>query len=412
VQPRITQTMNEGLTREFSPEEVNDALGQMVPLKAPGSDGFGVCFFTHNWETIGDAVRGAVLDFLNRGIFDPGINETHIALIPKVSPAILVHDFRPISLCNMSYKLISKVLANRLKLVLPLIISKHQSAFVLRRLISDNILVTYEALHTMATKMRGKKGYMAIKVDMSKAYDRVELSFLEGMMRRLGFAEKWISLVMKCVTTVSYSILVNGVPSETLTPSRGIRQGDSLSPYLFLLCPKCLSSLIVNAELEGRISGVPIAVNGFRLTHLFFANDNLLFCRANFLEWGQMLNLLHRYEGASGQKLNTAKTSIFFSKNTSMAFQEHIGNAVGSTAISGYEKYLCLPAVIGRAKNADFANILGRVQARLEGWKERMLFPAGKEILIKAVVQLIPTYSMSVFLLPKALCKKIEFHEQ
>lgn len=104
-------------------------------------------------------------------------------------------------------------------------------------------------------------------------------------MRRLGFAEPWITLVMKCVTTVTYSILVNGVPAETIIPSRGIQQGDPLSPYLFLLCAECLSSLITNAEMNGRISRVLVTVNGIRLSHLFFADDSLLFCKANFLKW-------------------------------------------------------------------------------------------------------------------------------
>jgi hypothetical protein len=133
--------------------------------------------------------------------------------------------------------------------------------------------------------MKGKKGYMAIKLDMSKAYDRVDWGFLEAIMRRMGFAEKWVTLIMTCVTTVSYSIRVNGVPSDTITPTRGIRQGDPLSLSLFLLCAECLSSLLSSAEQEGSISAISIAANGFWLSYLFFANDNLLFFRANFQEW-------------------------------------------------------------------------------------------------------------------------------
>lgn len=135
-------------------------------------------------------------------------------------------------------------------------------------------------------------------------------------MKQLGFAEEWITLVMVCVTTMSYSILVNGVPFKTIIPTRRIRQGDPLSPYLFLLCAECLSFLLANGEQEGKISGIPIAANSFRLSHLFFVDDSLLFCRANFHEWGLMLGLLMRYELASGQKLNIANTSIFFSNNT------------------------------------------------------------------------------------------------
>jgi hypothetical protein len=126
---------------------------------------------------------------LNKGTFDPSFNSTFIVLIPKVQDSVFVGDFRPISLRNVLCKLVAKVLANRLKKVLPTLISPNQSAFVPGKLITKNIIVAYEALHTMNTRMRGKKGYMAVKLDMSKAYDRVEWAFLEKMLRKMGFAE-------------------------------------------------------------------------------------------------------------------------------------------------------------------------------------------------------------------------------
>jgi hypothetical protein len=399
--------MNDVLSRTFVEEEVDMALAQMHPLKAPGPDRFGVCFFQKHWPIVGKGVKQAVLNFLNKGIFDPSINLTHIALIPKISNAASVVDFRPISLCNVSYKIIAKVLANRLKGVLSSIISKHQSAFVPGRLISDNIVVAYEALHTMNSRMKGKKGYMAIKLDMSKAYDRVEWSFLEAMMRGLGFTETWISLIMRCVTSVSYSILINGSPFGTISPTRGIRQGDPLSPYLFLLCAEGLSSLIQKAHEDGTISGVPIAAKGFKLSHLFFADDSLLFCRSNFNEWNAVLQVLKQYELASGQKLNSGKTAIFYSKNTGNEFRDFINSSMGIAETVSYEKYLGLPTFVGRSKIRTFAGIRNRVRKRLDGWKEKLLSQAGKEVLIKAVVQSIPTYSMSVFALPKTLCASL-----
>jgi hypothetical protein len=168
------------------------------------------------------------------------------------------------------YKIISKVLANRLKEILPKIISATQSAFIPGRLITDNILAAYETLHMMHSRMYGKNGYMAVKLDMSKAYDRVEWHFLEAVMVAMGFAKEWAKLIMMCVRTANYSVLVNGIPVGKIWPTRGIRQGDPISPYLFLLCAEALSSQLSRADEKGELTGVPTSKLGPRLNHLFF----------------------------------------------------------------------------------------------------------------------------------------------
>ena len=157
-------------------------------------------------------------------------------LILKVQSPEKVTDLRPISLCNVVYKLHSKVLANSLKLILPDIISPTQSALVPGRLISDNILIAYELTHFMLNKRTGRRGWAAIKLDMSKANHCVEWNFLAAMMNKMGFCENWIQLVMKCVTTVKYQIKVNGSLSNVFEPERELRHGDPMSPYLFLIC--------------------------------------------------------------------------------------------------------------------------------------------------------------------------------
>jgi hypothetical protein len=185
-----------------------------------------------------------VLDFMNSDRFDSVLNTNNIALIPKVKNPLRLTKYRPISLCYVLYKIIAKVLANRLKKVLPFIISHNQSAFVLRRLITNNVLVAFEALHTMDGRMSGKNGFMALKLDMSKSYDRIEWDYLEAIMKKLGFAKKWIKLLMMCVRTVSYSVLVNGQPYGPILPTQGIRQRDPLSLYLFIICVEGLSPFL------------------------------------------------------------------------------------------------------------------------------------------------------------------------
>lgn len=220
---RVNEAMNLELTKELTFEEISLAISNMASLKSPGPDGFPVCFYVENWDTVGVEVCRVVSNFFTTGHLDEAINFTHIALIPKRQHPTSVIEFRPISLCNVLYKIIAKTLANRLKKVVPHIISLNQSAFVPGRLISDYVLAAYETLHSMHMRMWGKVGYVALKLDMSKAYDKVEWVFLEEVMKKMEFDGKWIRLIMSCISTVRYSILINGVPKGCIRLTRGIR---------------------------------------------------------------------------------------------------------------------------------------------------------------------------------------------
>ena len=175
----------------------------MYPLKSPGPDGMPPLFYQHFWPKIGGVITSSVLAFLNSGIIPPNFNHTHNFLVPKCKEPKTVTDYRPISICNVVYKIASKAITNRLKKVLPSIISDTQSAFVHDRLITDNVLVAYEMMHHISQKKSGRVGDLALKLDMSMAYDRVEWIWLEKIMQKLGFHTKWCALIMKCVTTVS-----------------------------------------------------------------------------------------------------------------------------------------------------------------------------------------------------------------
>ena len=169
-------------------------------------------------------------------------------------------------------------------------------------------------MHSIKMKKKGKKGLMAVKLDMSKAYDRVKWKYLEGVMKRMGFQEKWIQLSMMCVKTVSYSVLINGEPKGRIIPTRGLRQGDPISPYLFLLCMERLSALLQKEVRMGRIMGVPVCKGAPKISHLFFTDDSIIFCRATLEEANRVSQVLKDYERESGQKLNKEKHLSFLVK--------------------------------------------------------------------------------------------------
>ena len=333
----------------------------MAPLKASGPDGMPSLFFQHFWGVVDADFTNSVLSWLNSGTIPHPLNHIFITLFPKIKNLESVSDYRPISLCNVLYKKFSKVFANRLKKILPSIISKHQSTFTKNRLITDNILVAYESLHYMNNIRTRKTGYMAVKLDMSKAYDWVELVYLDNVMRKMGFREKWIGLIMVCIKMVTYSILVNGEPQGLIQPTKGIRQRDPLSPFLFLLCTEGLHELIQKSARMGELKGLSISRNGPQLTHLLFADDSLLFCRATIEECRKIMEILEIYEEGSGQKVNKNKTAIFFSKSTPEGTKDEIKEALSLQEIVHYDKYLGLPSLVGGKKRESFNFIKQKV---------------------------------------------------
>lgn len=243
-----------------------------------------------------------IRDFFVSGQLQRRFNETHVRLIPKIKSPKTVMDYRPIALCSTHYKVIAKILCKRLKPVLPTLVSPHQSAA--GRSISDNVLITHEILHYLRTSSAKKHCSMTVKTDMSKAYDRLEWSFLRDVMTRFGFHPTWVHWIMECVSSVSYSYLINGSAKGCVKPSRGIRQGDSLSPYLFILCSEVLSGLCVKAQEQGMLQGIKVARNSPSLNHLLFADDTMFFCKSKPVSCRELVNILEKYEIASGQSIN------------------------------------------------------------------------------------------------------------
>ena len=202
---------------------------------------------------------------------------------------------------------------------------------------------------------------MAIKLDMSKAYNWVEWEYLEDIMRKMGFCERWISLVMMCVTTVSYKVLINGKPRGKITPMRGLRQGDPISPYLFLLCAEGLSTLIRKKESMGQLKGVGVSKQAPLVLYIFFADDSIIFCRATMEECKQVAKVLDTYEKESRQKINKDKTSLLFSKNTRANIQNGVKDTFSAQILQQHKKYLGLPSMVGRGKKKAFHRIKDQV---------------------------------------------------
>lgn len=207
--------------------------------------------------------------FQNKSSWRP-LNTTNVVLIPKVDNAESVGQFRPIGLCNFAHKIVSKILANRMKLLMARIISEHQRALVVGRLIQDNIMIAHEAFHYLKNKRKGKRVEIAVKIDMNKAYDRLEWGFVEEVMRRMGFGERWIAWVMECISSARLNLLVGRKKIADLTIERGIRLGDPLSPYLFILAADVLSVMTQKYVDERRLKGIKLANRCPVLSHCFF----------------------------------------------------------------------------------------------------------------------------------------------
>ncbi|KAA3468586.1 reverse transcriptase [Gossypium australe] len=324
IKRSISYEMNEGLQSPFREEEVRTALNGMGPTKAPGLDGFPALFFQKYWHIVGKEV---LENFEWRGRVE-ATNMTVIVLIPKVQKPTTLVNFRPISLCT--------------------------SAFVPGRLISDNVLLAYEILHMFRLKRTRRKGYMAVKLDMSKAYDRVEWDFLKDVIIKMGFAMNWVELIMKCISTASYAIILNGSRGRTFKPSRGLRQGNPLSPFLFLICSEGLSALMRSAKQNGLVKGARASRRGPEISHLLFADDCMLFGEATENRARILKSILQEYERCSGQCVNCGKSTIFYSSNTNEESKLAVSTLLGVRCSSSLEKYLGLSNIVGRRKKEAF----------------------------------------------------------
>ncbi|XP_073041676.1 uncharacterized protein [Primulina eburnea] len=382
--------MNAILCALYTDTDIYKALFDMQPSKAPGPDGFTALFFQKNWKIVGKEVVAACLNILNSKGDLIGWNDTTLTLIPKVSNPVSPKDFRPISLCNTCYKIVARAITNRLRPILGTVIDHHQSAFVPGRLITDNVIIGYECMHWIRNNKKNKCRFGALKLDMSKAYDRVEWKFLEAMMIKLGFAKGFVELIIRCISSVSYSIRINHALYGQIIPQRGLRQGDPLSPYLFSICAQGLSTILSQAEHDNWFKGVKIASQCPSISHLFFADDSLIFFRALETECCYIKKCLQIYEKASGQMVNYEKSALTFSPSASSSTIDAIQRIFSITVVTGHELYLGLPTFSLRIKRIQFAGLRERLLKKLMDGLRNFSLQVVKKLSLNQYYRLFP----------------------
>ncbi|MCH79274.1 putative non-LTR retroelement reverse transcriptase [Trifolium medium] len=377
--PRLHEDDLQVIRGDITNAEVKEAVFNMSPWKAPGLDGFPAGFYQKSWDIVGQSV----CEFVKRVWSNPfgvrDINCTDICLIPKVDQPETIQQFRPISLCNTLYKVVSKVMTNRIKDTINKVVSPHQTGFIPGRSIHENIVVAQEMAHSMR-QLNGKVGYPT----------------------------KWIDVVMTSVTSVRTNVKWNGERAEYFHPQQGIRQGDPISPYLFVICVDKLSHLITQGVHEGEWKPMRAGRNGPLISHLMFADDLILFAEANSSQMSVVLKILDQFCQLSGQQVSHEKTSIMFSKNVSSKIREELVMQSGFNETPSLGKYLGVP-LVGRApKRSDFNYLIDQVKNKLSAWKAKQLSFAGRVTLSKSVIEAIPIYPMMTTPIPKACLNEIQ----
>lgn len=300
ILPCITKDKNHELIKIPTLEEFKSTLFQMQDLEAPGLDGFPIIFYKQLWPSIGDDVIRVVTSFFRFGTMPREVNSALIVLIPKTYSPSSANHYRPISLCNIIYKVISKLLVAKLRPHLDKIISPSQSAFIPNRWIAENQVIVQDVLHSFKTR-KTKPGLMAIKLDLQKAYDGVNWRFIQAILLHLGFNETFTNWILACISSLSFEVLVNKGKAECFKPSRGLRQGDPLSSYLFILGQEALSRLLDNELRCKNIDEIKTNISGSTITHVMYAVDIVLFSKTSKKNATNLVNILDKYCKWSGQ---------------------------------------------------------------------------------------------------------------
>ena len=405
--PRISDQEALSLTAHVDANDVKRSLWSLKAFKAPGPDGLHPGFFQKCWPTVGASVVKEVRQIFSSGRVPEYLNRTLISLIPKCLGPETLSQFRPISLCNTVYKIVTKILVSRLRPIIGNLVSPFQAAFVPGRRGLDNVVIAQELIHSIHRK-KGRMGQLILKLDLEKAYDRLEWDFIREVLAFFKLPPSFVDLVLECVSTSSFSILVNGGQLENFKPSRGIRQGDPLSPYLFILCMEYLSLKILEACDNNSWKAIKASRTGPSFSHLFFADDLLLCTEASSNCCHTITRILEDFCLQSGQKVSLPKSKVFFSPNVNPNLRHHLCGILGVSCTPNLGKYLGFPLRSNGRSTRDFDFVVEKVQAKLSSWKAKLLSPAGRVILVQSVTSAIPAYYMQNVALPIRVCSNLE----
>ena len=391
------------LISEVTTEEVRKVLFSMAADKSPGPDGYTMEFFKATWNITGKDLVVAVQSFFDKGFLPKGINSTILALIPKKNDAITMKNYRPISCCNVIYKVISKLLANRMKRLLPLFISLNQSTFVKDRLLMENVLLASELVKNYHKESVTER--CVVKIDISKAFDSVQWTFILTVLAAMNFPEKFIIWIKKCIELVSFSIQINGELAGYFNSKRGLRQGCSLSPYLFVICMQTLSKLLDKAALEKRIGYHPYCKD-LSLTHLCFADDVLVFSDGKKKSIEEILAVFGQFAKMSGLNISLEKSTSYLAgvqAEDSIAILYQFPFEAGTLPV----RYLGLPLLTKKMTVHDYSRLLSQIRSRISSWTARHLSFAGRLQLIGSVLYSTINFWMSAFRLPNQCIQEI-----
>ncbi|XP_074320432.1 uncharacterized protein LOC141657179 [Silene latifolia] len=390
-----------------SSEEIRTAIFSLGSGKAPGPDGFHAGFFKKCWEIIKADFIPFIQNIFHSKTIPAAINLTSISLIPKIPSPQSITNFRPISLCNTTYKTVTKILVNRLKPFMHSLISPNQGSSIPGRGTDANFIIASEILHSMHTS-KSKLGWFALKLDLEKAFDRLEWDFVRTCLIAVNIDPETISLIMSCISTTSAFVTFNGTPLDTFTPSRGIRQGDPLSPYLFIICMEALSRLIHQACNNSDWIPFPLGKGGVSFSHLLFADDILVFGRTSERNLCALQDTILSFCSDSGQKINCSKSKITFSKLTPPSEATLFEDALGIKKTNTLGTYLGFPLLSKKPKRSDLNFILDNIKSKLASWKSKFLSRAGRICLIKSTINAIPNHAMQCIRLPSSILRDID----